>query len=170
MENRIKILTEYLDLKPHPEGGFFSETYRSKEIYPKDKLPERYNSDRCFFTSIFFLITENSFSAFHKLQTDEIWHFYEGNPVELFIITQNRELLKIVLGDKPEYGMRYTHLVEKNCWLAAKLESGNYALTGCTVAPGFEYEDLEMGDRKKLVNEFPEYKEIIERLTRLEEK
>ncbi len=166
MENRIKILTEYLDLKPHPEGGFFSETYRSKESYAGESLPERYNSDRCFFTSIYFLITGESFSAFHKLQTDEIWHFYEGSPVELYVITESRELMKIVLGDKPEYGMRYTYLVDKNCWLAAKLESGNYALTGCTVAPGFEFADLEMGDRKKLIKDFPEHKEIIERLTR----
>jgi hypothetical protein len=158
---------EKLDLEKHPEGGYFKEVYRSDEFLEKENLPARFHGKRCFATSIYFLLNNDNISSFHRIKSDETWHFYYGNPVIIYIIDEKENLLTVSLGNNPEKGEVLQFTVPKNCWFAASISDENketgfgYCLVGCTVAPGFDFEDFEMGERNILVNEFPQYENII---------
>lgn len=164
-----------LRLRPHPEGGYYRETYRSPEIIVKAHLPKRYNGKRSFATAIYFLLCGDQFSAFHRLKSDEIWHFYEGAPVSIFIIEKNGRLTTAQLGLNADEGERPQHIIWAGAWFAAALVKQNpkskiqnqklYALIGCTVAPGFDFADFEMGNCGKLCRLFPKHNALIERLT-----
>jgi hypothetical protein len=154
-------------MSKHPEGGYFSEVFRSNELHRKESLPSRYKGDRHHYSSIYFLLEKNNFSAFHKLKTDEIWHFYSGGRLLIYLIESKDKITKIKLGFDHKSGDKFQALVKKGKWFAAEVENKNsYSLVGCTLSPGFDFEDFELGDRNKLTKQFPIHKDIIDRLTR----
>ena len=157
-----------LNLIPHPEeGGFFVEYYRSSEKIKKEVLPDRYDGDRTFGTSIYFLLTKDTFSQMHRLKSDEIFHFYLGDPVEMLHLYPDGKIERVIFGNDIFNDMRLQVVVPKNVWQGARLiDGGEFALMGTTVVPGFEYFDYENGDRASLIRDFPEYKELITKLTR----
>ncbi len=159
---------QQLQLKPHPEGGYYREVYRSTEQIAKQALPERYATDHCFSTSIYFLLPADSFSAFHRLKSDEIWHFYLGDSVTLFLLTEDGKLHTRRLGNLVEQGEQLQLVIPHGVWFAAQVShpQHGYALLGCTVAPGFEFADFELANQQQLLNQFPQHEKIIKRLTR----
>lgn len=157
-----------LDLQAHPEGGFYKETYRSKEQIEKNALPERFTGNRNFGTSIYFMLTAGNFSAFHRIKSDETWHFYTGSSISVSMIFPNGELQIIHLGADFDSNEVFQFTVPANVWFASCLRKNNgYGLVGCTVAPGFDFADFEMANRKEMLNEFPHHKDCIEKLTRI---
>ena len=157
-----------LGLRPHPEeGGFFVETYRSGDRVAPDTLPARYSGDRAFGTAIYYLLTPESFSTLHRLASDEIFHFYLGDPVEMVQLLPDGSHRVLVLGSDIAAGMRLQVIVPASVWQGARLApGGRWALLGCTVAPGFEYADYESGRRDELVRRYPAAHNLIGSLTR----
>ncbi len=167
MQKTAKYWIEKLNLTKHPEGGYFKEIYRSDEIIKKQHLPLRFSGDRSFSTSIYYLLDKNDFSAFHKIKSDEQWHFYAGTSLSIFVISPSGDVETIVLGNDPDKGERLTAIIKKNYWFAAKPNDKNsYSLVGCTVAPGFDFNDFILGKREDLVKEFPQHSKIIVAMTR----
>jgi hypothetical protein len=175
-----KQLIEKLGLKPHKEGGFFSEVWRAPEKLAVNALPPRYSGSRSLSTSIYFLITPDSFSRMHRLRSDEIFHFYLGDPVEMLLLGPKSAPLRggakkgeapeqiVILGSDIEKGQRPMIVVRRGTWQGARLKtkrSGAFALMGTTMAPGFEYDDYEEGTRKMLTEEYPEFADRICKLT-----
>lgn len=158
---------EKLQLTAHPEGGYFRETYRSDEILEMEQLPERYKVDHSFSTTIYYLLKGNQFSAFHRLNSDEVWHFYAGSTLIIHIISEAGEYSEIRLGNNPDEGKTFQAVIPAGCWFGATINDKNsFVLVGCTIAPGFDFSDFELGNRKELIKQFPRYKAIIEMLTR----
>ena len=158
---------EKLDLKRHPEGGYFKETYRSNEVISKEALPQRFGGDRVFSTCIYFLLYKTNFSSFHAIRQDEIWHFYEGSALTIHIIDQKGDYCRLKLGRNFENGELFQAIVRAGSWFAAAVNNIEaYSLVGCTVAPGFEFADLQMPGYQKLVDLYPQHKEIIDKYTR----
>lgn len=157
-------LIESLNLKPLPlEGGYFRETYRSEEILPAQKQARAKSVSTC----IYYLLTAETFSAFHRLPSDEIWHFYCGDPVILYTMSSLGNLETIKLCAEPGSGAAPQMVVKAGIWQAAELaETGSFALLGCTVAPAFDFEDYEHGERNILLQQFPQHTQIILKLTR----
>ena len=164
----VEEIRKWLKLQPHPaEGGYFVETYRSEYLLAKDVLPAGYPGDRAVATAIYYLLTPDSFSAMHRLRGDEIFHFYLGDPVELLQINANGNGKVFVLGQDIVAGMHLQHVVPGGAWQGSRLRAGGkYALLGTTVAPGFDYQDFEIGERDELVAEFPQFAALIKSLTR----
>ncbi|NJN26704.1 MAG: cupin domain-containing protein [Cyclobacteriaceae bacterium] len=155
-----------LALKPHPEGGYYREVYRSEEELKQHSLPLRYAGDRAFATSIFFLLKNNQISAFHRIQSDETWHCYAGVTLELFVLQTDGSLAHLLLGSQVERGEYLQVTIPRQHWFAARLvEQQGYALLGCTVAPGFHFDDFELANRKELIDRYPKHAEIISALT-----
>jgi len=154
-----------LGLLPHPEGGFYKETYRSNEEITNNALPDRFSGNRSFATAIYFLLEEGNFSAFHKIKSDEIWHFYDGSPVLIHTIDNDGTLITYKLGNSPIDGVFPQITIPANTWFASE-STGNFSLVGCTVSPGFDFNDFEMANRKRLVNLFEKHRAIIEKFTR----
>jgi predicted cupin superfamily sugar epimerase len=156
-----------LNLQPHPkEGGHFRETYRSADVLPADALPVRYGAGRSACTAIYYLLTPGTFSALHRLRSDEIFHFYAGGPVRMLQLFPDGSGKEIVLGPDVPVGQEPQVLVPRGVWQGSLLEpGGEYALLGCTVAPGFDYADYEHGLRDELLRTYPQFRERIERLT-----
>ncbi len=154
-------------MKPLPgEGGWYVETYRSDTPIPASALPERYkNTERQFGTAILYLITNDSFSKLHRVASDEIFHFYYGDPVEM-IQLDNGIVKKFTLGSAIFSHQLCQVLVPKGVWQGAHIKpGGSFALLGCTVAPGFEFEDFETADRKKMIEQYPDIEDLIINLT-----
>ena len=165
MHSKASKYIKQLQLKKHPEGGYFKEVYRAGEIILPSHLPKRYKTYRNFSTSIYFLLEGKQFSAFHLLRSDELWHFYDGCKVLLYIIDQKGKLTIKKLGRSKDCELQLT--IEKQNWFAAEVENKkSFSLFGCTVSPGFEFDDFELGKRKKLINKFPHHKTLITRLTK----
>jgi predicted cupin superfamily sugar epimerase len=160
-------LIKLLGLKPHPEGGYYRETYRSDEIIGNGALPERYTGNRRYGTAIYYLLTRETFSAIHRIKTDEIYHFYLGDPVELVKLRPNGSGCVVILGNDITCGAQIQTVVSRGTWHGARLaEGGKYALLGTTVAPGFEFADFEIGDSYELIRSYPSFSETIIALTR----
>ena len=156
-----------LELIKHPEGGYYKEVYRSSEFVHKKNLPDRYSSFRSFSTSIYFLLESNEFSAFHRLKSDEIWHFYEGSAIHIVMIFPNGTFKKVVMGRDGEQDVVYQALIPKGCWFAAHVkERDSFSLVGCSVSPGFDFEDFELGTRDGLIKLFPQHEVLIRTFTR----
>lgn len=153
-------------MQAHPEGGYFAETYRSAETIPQDALPKRFEGERNFSTGIYFLLESHQFSALHRIQSDEMWHFYYGTPLNVYYIDNQGFVQTIKLGDNPENGEVFQAVVQAGVWFGSKPAQPNgYSLVGCTVAPGFSFADFEMASREKLLKEYPQHSEIINLLT-----
>ena len=156
-------LIKYFNMKPLPdEGGYYVETYRSSE--KMSNLPKRYNGPRNFSTAILYLITPTSFSKLHKVKSDEIFHFYLGDAVEMLKIKEDGKVETEILGTDILKNQKPQVVVEKNIWQGTKLIAGGaFALLGCTVAPGFEFEDYQHGEKELLLKIFPQNKKPIEK-------
>jgi predicted cupin superfamily sugar epimerase len=158
---------EKLNLTIHPEGGYFAETYRSRELFDELHLPDRYLGDRPFSTAIYFLVKSNQYSAFHRLLSDEIWHFFTGSSLTLHLIMRNGEYRSMKLGRELEKNESFQIVVPALTWMAASVnQPDSFSLMGCTVSPGFEFSDFELADQKKLILEFPQHREIIKKFTK----
>jgi len=163
----VKEIIEKLNLKPHPEGGYYSETYRSDEIISRVHLPDRYSGERCFGTCIYYLLTDDTFSMMHKIASDEIFHFYLGDPVEMLNLFPDGSGKLITIGNDLLNGMVPQVIVEKDVWQGARLkQGGKYALFGTTVAPGFDFSDFITGERADLARQYPDFEEKIKELTK----
>lgn len=167
LKNRINKLVSKLDLLPHPEGGFYKELYRSEGVIPKENL-KNFNGNRNYCTSIYFLLTSDNFSAFHRIKQDEIWHFYEGSPLFVHVIDKAGNYTKYHIGLGLENGEVPQFVVPAGCWFASSVKNKkSYSFVGCTVAPGFDFEDFELANRNDLINEYPVLQKIITELTRV---
>jgi predicted cupin superfamily sugar epimerase len=156
-----------LNLKPHPEeGGYFRETYRSPHTVPKNILPEGYEDERSLATAIYYLLTPDTFSALHRLPTEEIFHFYLGDPVEMLQLLPDGSGRTITLGPDITSGMQLQVVVKKAVWQGSRLcAGGQFALLGTTMSPGFEPYDYESGQRERLVADYPQFENLIRVLT-----
>lgn len=160
-------LIEQLHLTRHPEGGWFRESYRSAGSFPASALPDRFGGQRTFSTAIYFLLEKGDFSALHRLKSDEIWHFYDGAPLAVQVIAPDGAHYTLLLGRNLEAGEQLQAVVPAGCWFGAELTgSGGYVLAGCTVAPGFDFNDFEMAGRSELTTLFPQHEALIRRMTR----
>jgi uncharacterized protein len=169
MNKAAKNYIEKLRLQPHPEGGYYREVYRSEEIVNSEYLPDRYGKSHAFATSIYFLLEGDQVSVLHRLKSDEIWHFYDGSTIDIYIFDQSGKMRIESLGKDLNRGECSQVAIPKGHWFGAELKDKNsFAFIGCTVAPGFEFEDFEIGDKKFLLKLYPEYSEIIKKLTKLE--
>ena len=167
MQPSIQTLIDKLHLKPHPEGGYYRETYRSKGIIEANELVAEYGGVRNFSTCIYFLLTSDTFSAFHRILQEEIWHFYLGAPILLHQITPEGKYSTVEIGNDLEAGQVPQLVVPGGIWFGAHVKDENaYSLIGCTVSPGFDFNDFELAERNTLLKTFPQHKEIILRLTR----
>jgi predicted cupin superfamily sugar epimerase len=159
-----------LGLEPLPvEGGLFKQTYCSPETISREHLPERYQVDKPFGTVIYYLLTADadSFSALHKLPTDEMYHFYLGDPVELLQLHPDGTSRRVILGQDLLAGQQIQNLVPHDVWQGSHLISGGtLALLGTTMAPGYTPEDYVGGDAGELITQFPDRAELIRQLTR----
>lgn len=163
----IPQLIDQLALAPHPEGGYFKETYRSGG-YIAGNAEGPLPGGRSYSTGIYFLLGPGDFSAFHRIRSDELWHFYEGGPLHIFVIDEAGTLSLITLGRDIAGGQTYQAVVKAGHWFAsAPAQPGQFSLVGCTVAPGFDFRDFEMADRAGLIASYPQHDELITRLTRI---
>ena len=147
-----------LKLKAHPEGGYYREIYKAPQ-----KISTR-RGNRPASTAIYFLLKYPDASSFHKIASDEIWHFYAGSDLVIWMLnSKNKKMQKQILG--PSAGIFHT-VVPAGIWFGASLKkSASYALVGCTVAPGFDFRDFEIAKRKTLLRQFAKYRKQIHRLT-----
>jgi len=157
---------KHLQLQPHPEGGFFKETYRSAGMIPLQSLRE-FNGDRNYSTAIYFLLEQGDFSAFHRIKSDECWHFYEGGTLLIHVIDENGNYSCIRLGKKIHEGEIFQFVVPAGNWFASEPAPGVlFTLVGCTVSPGFDFADFEMANAENLSKEYPQHTSLIRRLCR----
>ncbi|WP_242119762.1 cupin domain-containing protein [Aestuariivivens sediminicola] len=160
-------IVKQLKLQPHPEGGFYKETYRSEGLITEDNLDNVIEGMRHYSTAIYFLLTSDNFSALHRIKQDEIWHFYKGSPLKLHIISPQGVYSMVIIGNHLEEAEVPQYTVAARSWFAAEVLNDNaYTLVGCTVSPGFDFRDFELADKENLCSKFPQHRNIIERLTR----
>ncbi|NQY79903.1 MAG: cupin domain-containing protein [Candidatus Caenarcaniphilales bacterium] len=162
-------LIKHLNLKPHPEeGGFYYETYRSEEFLTKDAMNwSEYSGDRSYATAIYYLLTPETFSEMHILPTDEMFHFYYGDPIEMLQLLPDGSGKTIKIGRDFKAGMYPQVLIPKGVWQGSRLiPGGEFALIGATMSPGFHFDDYRGGTRKELTEQYPDFKDLIEVLTK----
>lgn len=156
-----------LQLVPHPEGGCYRQTYKAELTVDKAALPLEFGSSRAVATAIYFLLEGTDFSAFHRLRSDEMWHFYAGGALVVHVIGEDGQHSEILLGSNAEAGEVFQAVVKAGCWFGSRVRDPEaFALVGCTVSPGFDFADFELGKREQLVRQYPQHRELIERLTR----
>ena len=161
-----KKIIEILGLEPlDQEGGFFRQVYKSQGRIPRSALPF-HRSDHAYATSIYYLVTPESFSKLHRLPQDEIFHFYMGDPVEMLQLEKGKPAVHVTIGTDLAQGQRPQVVAPGNVWQGTRLlPGGKWALLGCTVSPGFEFEDFEIKTREQLRELFPEYAELVDKFT-----
>lgn len=160
-------LIDKYNMQRHPEGGYFTETYRSGEVIPKQALPDRFVGDRSFSTAILFLLVGEEFSSFHRIAADEIWHFYTGSPVEVVMIDEAGTTCSVILGSDIAGGSEVQFTVPAGTWFASRcMDPNGFSLVGCTVAPGFDFADFELAECGGLTARFPQHAGLINRFTR----
>jgi uncharacterized protein len=158
-----------LGLRPHPrEGGWYARTYEATERVAAEAFAKgRYTGPRLTGTAIYYLLEADTFSEMHRLESDEIFHFYAGDPVEMLQLEEGSGGRIAVIGNDLKGGQRPQLVVARGVWQGSRLvEGGIWALLGCTVSPGFEFEDYEAGARSGLCERWPEWAEMICGLTR----
>ncbi len=167
MLEKAKYYIEKLQLLPHPEGGYYREIYRAGEMILAEHLPGNFMGNRNISTAIYFLLHRNDFSAFHKLKSDEFWHFYDGSAIKISLFDEDGKFSEIFLGKNITEGEKFQIVIKKNCWFAAELvDKNSFALVGCTVSSGFDFQDFEIADCKELIKKFPFYEDKIKRLSK----
>ncbi|MGL1888276.1 MAG: cupin domain-containing protein [Reichenbachiella sp.] len=150
-----------LDLLPHPEGGFYKETYRSNKLYMRDGD----GATRNVSTGIYFLLNEGGFSAFHRIKSDEMWHFHDGGGLNIHVIHPDGRYELMQLGLDLEKGQLPQLIVPAHAWFASEnIQKDSFTLVGCTVAPGFDFRDFELASQEELIRLVPSQEELIERL------
>lgn len=162
---RLKSLLKLVPLTV--EGGYYAETYRSSEMISPEFLQSRYSGPRTVGTAIYYLLEPGTFSELHRVASDEIFHFYLGDPVEMLQLWPDGSAKRVLIGTDIEGGMAPQVVVPHGVWQGARLVAGGkLALLGCTVSPGFEYADYESGSRQLLSAAYPAYIEMISALTK----
>ncbi|MBE6052419.1 MAG: cupin domain-containing protein [Clostridium sartagoforme] len=146
-----------LDMEPHIEGGYFKESFVSNDEVKKDKK---------LWSSIYFLLRTGEVSNFHRLKSDELWYYHDGQALTIYMITPEGKLITRQLGKNIENGEQPQVVVPKGCIFGSAMNKDGYALVGCMVSPAFEYEDFELFQRDNLLELYPNYKDIIVKLTR----
>lgn len=158
---------QQLQLTEHIEGGAFREVYRSPLQVAAPALPASFGASRHISTSIYFLLKQDQFSAFHRIKSDELWHFYYGDPLVVYELLPTGTLIEHLLGNDPEQGQQFQCTVKAGSWFASRVQSGGtYSLVGCTVSPGFDFADFELAERETLTKEYPAHSTLIGQLTR----
>jgi uncharacterized protein len=162
------------------EGGYYRETYRSDNhiivsscnedlkdgVYSCSNLGIKSSNIRSVSTLIYYLLDGDQFSAFHKVKYDEIWHFYKGSSVSLYILSDVGEIMRIQIGNDLENNEHIQCVIKGNTWFGAEINDKSlYSLMGCSVSPGFDFRDFELGERDKLKNTYPQHESIIHKLT-----
>ncbi|MDP2599522.1 MAG: cupin domain-containing protein [Deltaproteobacteria bacterium] len=168
MKNDITVeeLVKTFGLLPHPEGGFFKETYRDARKIEKEALPEKFKGDRNISTAIYFLLPKGTKSRLHRIHADEVWHFYLGGSLTIVQIAPDGKMEKITLGSDVNKDEKLQYVVPAGYWFGAyPNEGGQFSLVGCTVSPGFDFADFEMGKREELLKQYPNAQKEIEFLT-----
>ena len=161
-----KEIINHFNLTPHPEGGYFKEIYRSKGTIQSENLASYFNGNRNYCTSIYFLLTANKFSAFHKINQDEIWHFYTGTTLKLHMISPDGDYNFVLIGNNFNQNEIPQFTVPAHYYFAAEILTKNsFAFVGCTVSPGFDFKDFVLPSCKELSKEFPKHAKIIAELT-----
>jgi hypothetical protein len=162
-----KDLINRFQMLPHPEGGWYKENYRSAEKISANDLPERFSGSRSISTAIYFLMEQGNFSAFHKIKSDECWHFYGGQTLMIYIINSFGVLEIIKLGNNINNEECFQFVVPANCWFASRpANESQYSFVGCTVAPGFDFNDFELAKATELIELYPNHTDIIKSLCR----
>lgn len=155
-----------LGLAAHPEGGFYRETYRAPEAIPNAGLPARFHGERAHATAIYYLLRAGERSKLHRIKSDEVWHFYDGDPLTIVAISSQGQLIETTLGRDFTTGHVPQHVVPAGYWFGALPSRGSaFTLAGCTVAPGFDFADFELATRAGLLADYPQHRAWIERLT-----
>jgi predicted cupin superfamily sugar epimerase len=153
-------LIQHLHLQPHPEGGYYRETYRASL-----RTVAAGGARRNVSTAIYYLLENDNRSHFHRIQSDELWFFHQGQPLELLLL-QDGQLTTLTLGQALERGELPQAVVPAHTWFGARVKSSaGFALVSCTVAPGFDFADFELAERARLTAEFPDYAALIEQFT-----
>ncbi len=166
MKPSAEFWINHLNLTKHVEGGSFAELYRSPLSIKRENLPASFKGDRAISTSIFFLLEKGQISALHRIASDEIWQFCLGDCLEIYEIDTNGELTIHRLGSNPTKQEQFQCIIKAGSWFGSKVaEDGDYSLVGCTVSPGFHFDDFELADPVALSKQFPQYKDMIELLT-----
>ncbi len=161
-----KYFIEKLNMKEHPEGGYYNECLKSKDIIDASAVDSAFEGSRKLWTSIYFLLKDRDVSRFHRLKSDEIWYYHSGAPMTIHIINKNGELERVKLGLDIERGEQPQVLIPKGCIFGAVMDGTGYSLAGCMVAPGFEFGDFELLEREELIRTYPQHEFIIKRLTK----
>jgi len=150
--DRAHTLIATLGLTPHPEGGYYREVHRSAAVVK----PSGHRDQRPALTTIYFLLTAGQVSRWHRIRSEEVWHFYEGSPLELYLAASNTGSVDSRRLGPAERGQQPVVVVPADCWQAAR-PTGDYTLVGCTVAPGFEFRDFALaGDQPEIAAAFRE--------------
>lgn len=158
---------EHLQLQPHPEGGFYREVYRADGTINASCLPPQFDGTRHYCTSIYYLLQKGDVSAFHRIKSDELWHFYAGGTLVLHRLDSTNGYQCLLLGHTLEKGAQFQLMMPAGVWFAAEPGADTqFTLAGCTVSPGFDFSDFEMAKGEELVLDFPEQEKLIERLCR----
>jgi predicted cupin superfamily sugar epimerase len=158
-------LVELYGMLPHPEGGFYKETYRGEGLIPAQALAKQgHHGDRAHSTAIYYLLPPGTKSMLHRMCSDEVFHFYLGGPMTLVKLGPKGEVETARLGQDVEKGMVLQHVVRAGWWFGGYCEGKTFSLVGCTVAPGFDFADFELGDGEKLAKDYPSAKALITRL------
>ncbi len=152
---------EQLQLLPHPEGGYYKETYRSND----EVSFSAFEGKRNISTAIYFLLEGKNKSHFHRIKSDELWFFHEGAALEIFCLS-DKGLSIILLGKDLLNGQQLQAIIPAGTWFGAKVkDEKNYALVSCTVAPGFDFRDFELATKEEFVKIFPKQHDLIEKMT-----
>lgn len=157
----------HLALVRHPEGGWYCETYRSAHSFAAQALPAGFTGARVAATAIYYLLETGDFSAFHRIRSDEIWHWYGGSGAVIHCLDPDGTYTRLPLGSELTLGERPQIVVKAGTWFAAEVaDGGRYVLVGCTVSPGFDFRDFELADPAALAGQYPAQRLLVERLTR----
>jgi len=153
-----------LQLSKHPEGGYYRETYRSDNGLD---LLTGSSGIHSISSAIYFLLDRHQFSAFHRIKTDEIWHFYTGSSLILYVLENKDIVSRLILGNDIDAGEEFQAVIKSGSWFGAIVsDCSSYSLVGCTTSPAFNFENFELGKRENLLQIYPKHKAIIERLTK----
>jgi predicted cupin superfamily sugar epimerase len=162
MDEDLLSLIDLLELQEHPEGGYYRETFRAFA----EVTSTLHSEPRTASTAIYFLLPAQTFSALHRVRSDEVWHHYDGDPLEIHTIDETGEYTLQILGKQYIEGQRPQIVVPAGVWQAARPRGSRGAFCGCTVAPGFDFNDFELPTREELQVLFPKHRGIIHSLTR----